>query len=330
MKLSWYYYKHLYSQLSPENKAHAIKPKSTGLVGLSIESEEFLALANTFSNLQKDPVFVLRTALKSLPQGHGILGLLVQSCETLGDACSSGYRFQYLSRDGMHSRLEYEEKKVASIVDMNEQDPEKTGVLVEYYQGSLVAIANYLTDSAEPICVKEIYFMHKPRAPLSVYKTLFSCDNIHFSQGVNKITFSRDIMDYPIERADGGAKQVLLKEAKAQLNSLLGRHQLAEKIRRLLLEQQPFSSLSIVECADALNLSGSTLKRRLQSEGTNYKTILDEVLESLAKQYLSEEEKTIQEISLLLGFSDRSAFARSFKRWQGMSPLQYRQQLLFD
>ncbi len=328
MKLSYDYYKHLSRQLSPEHKENLLAPKSRSLLGLSIELDELLALAEEFCTVQKDRLFVLRTALKTLPPGHGILGLLVQSYATLGEACSSGYRFQHLSRSGMHSHLTYEEKRVLSRVDIDGYEAETVAIMVEYYQGSLVAIANYLVDTREPIRAQEIHFMHKPRAPIANYKTLFGCERIYFSQPSNTLIFARSIMDLAIERADGGAKQALLAEAKAQLSSLLDQYSLSDRIRQLLLAQQPFHNLSMTDCAAQLNVTESTLKRRLQNEATHYKAILDEVLADLAKKYLSDDEQSIQDISILLGFSDRSAFARSFKRWSGMSPLQYRKQLI--
>lgn len=324
MKLSNYYYKHLMGQLGPKNKSEVKKPNRSNLLAPSIDYKELLKFADACSTIEKDPLYVVRTALKSLPAGHGILGLLVQSCETLGAACAVGYRFQHLSRSGMHSQLDYHENKVSSTVSMDGHDPEEVGVLVEYFQGSLIAIASYLVESDEPIQPLAIQFMHQPRAPIASYQRLFNCENISFSQPCNKITFNRKIMDCPIERADLGAKHVLLQEAKTQLTSLLGRKLQSERIKALLLEQSPFNRLSIAECAEKLQLKESSLKRHLQNEGTNYKTIMNSVLENLAKQYLANEEYSIQYISQQLGFSDRSAFARSFKRWSGESPLEYR------
>jgi len=311
-------------QLSSKSKSEVAKPNRSSLLVPSLDYRELLKFADSCAALEQDPLFVVRTALKTLPAGHGILGLLVQSCETLGAACAVGYRFQHLSRSSMHSQLDYQEKKVISTVSMDDYDPEEVGVLVEYFQGSLIAIASYLIESDEPIQPLEIQFMHQPRAPLASYQRLFNCENISFSQPCNKIIFNRKIMDYPIERADLGAKQVLLQEAKAQLTSLLGRQLQSERVKALLLDQSPFSRLSISECAEKLQLKESSLKRHLQNEGTNYKTIMDKVLESLAKQYLANEDDSIQDISQRLGFSDRSAFARSFKRWSGESPLEYR------
>lgn len=326
MKLSYYYYSHLNRQLSPEDQAQVLAPKSRSMLGLAIELDELLILAEDVCRRQKDPLFVLRTALKTLPPGHGVLGLLVQSYATLGEACSSGYRFQHLSRSAMHSYLEYTGNRVLSCVDMEDYDPENVAIMVEYYQGSLVAIANYLVDGNHPVCAQEIHFMHTPRAPVARYQKLFGCERIYFSQPSNRIMFARSIMDLPIERGDGGAKQVLLTEAKAQLNSLLGQHSLSERVRQLLLAPRTFIPLSMAGCARELNLTESTLKRRLQKESTSYKAIMDDILANLAKQYLINDAQSIQEISIALGFSDRSAFARFFKRWVGMSPLQYRQQ----
>ena len=77
----------------------------------------------------------------------------------------------------------------------------------------------------------------------------------------------------------------------------------------------------------ALKVSESTLKRRLLEEGSSYQLVLDGVREDQARQLLQQTSLSIQQISESLGFSNRSAFARSFRNWTGLSPLQYRQSL---
>jgi AraC-like DNA-binding protein len=43
--------------------------------------------------------------------------------------------------------------------------------------------------------------------------------------------------------------------------------------------------------------------------------------------YLDRPEKTINEVAIQLGFTDPSAFHRSFKKWMGQTPGQYRSRL---
>jgi AraC-like DNA-binding protein len=330
IKISSYYYKHLLNRIAVDNKKQVKAPKIASFIGLSIKLNEFIQLAESCALVEKDPLFPIRTAAKSLPPGHGILGLLVQSCNTLGEACAYGYKFQHLTRSGLHSQLSYEKGTVTSYIDIGSHDPESISALIEYCQGSLFAIANYLVDWSQPIKIKEIHFMHSSRAPISEYKKILETDNILFSQAENKIVFSREIMDYPIERSDPGAKQALLQEAKSQLHSLKGAESVEDRLRGLLLEQNMFNNKSQLECAQLLKMSESTLKRRLQEEGTSYKSILDEVREYFAKRFLANAALSIQSISEMLEFSNRSAFARSFRNWTGLSPLQYRQSISED
>ena len=208
---------------------------------------------------------------------------------------------------------------------MKNYDSQDTALLVEYCQASLYAIANYLVDESKPVKIKEIHFMHQALAPISEYKKILTTENVLFSQPENKIVFDRKIMDFPIERADSGAKQALLREAKTQLQSLSISESCEAKLRRLLVEQLVFKPLTLAESAMALNMSESTFKRRLLEEDTSYQVILDNVREDQAKYYLEQKAMSIQQISESLGFSNRSAFARSFRSWTGLSPLQYRQ-----
>jgi AraC-like DNA-binding protein len=51
------------------------------------------------------------------------------------------------------------------------------------------------------------------------------------------------------------------------------------------------------------------------------------VRRDLAGKYLANPRYSITEISYLLGFSEPSSFARSFRRWNGTSPTAVRQAL---
>lgn len=330
-KISSYYHKHLIQRLTIANqkqvKALANLSSVTSLLGLALDFDDFDYIAASCCEVEKDPLFVIRTAAKTLPPGHGILGLLVQSCNTLGEACNYGYKFQHLSRNGLHSQLSYQQGTVVSKIDMGSLDPQKVALLVEYCQASLFAIANYLVEWSRPVEIQEIHFMHKALAPLSEYKKILNTDEILFSQAENKIVFSREIMDYPIERADPGAKEVLLQEAKTQMQTISAGEAFVPKVRRLLRDQAIFKPLILSDCAMALKVSESTLKRRLLEEGSSYQLVLDGVREDQARQLLQQTSLSIQQISESLGFSNRSAFARSFRNWTGLSPLQYRQSL---
>lgn len=334
LKISSYYYKHLLKRLTAANKkavTESVKlSKIANTLGLSVSLDVFNDLALSCSEIEQDPLFVLRTAAKSLPPGHGVLGLLVQSCNTLGEACTYGYKYQHLTRNGLHSSLSYEDGIVSSRIDTDHHDPQSIGMLVEYCQASLYAIANYLVDSSTPIQIKEIHFMHPPQGPISEYKKILETDNVLFSQNENKIIFAREIMDYPIERSDSGAMQALLQEAKTQLNSLNSAESFENRVRSLLLDQNTFNNKTQVRCAQLLKMSESTLKRRLLEEGVSYKSILDDVRVHYARQLLADASLSIQSISEMLDFSNRSAFARSFRNSTGLSPLQYRQSIIAE
>ena len=80
-----------------------------------------------------------------------------------------------------------------------------------------------------------------------------------------------------------------------------------------------------VECvAQRLHMSRRTLARKLESEGTCFKAILDDLRRGLAQRYLVLDDLGVSEVAALLGFSDSAAFHRAFRRWCNQSPSEYR------
>ena len=81
---------------------------------------------------------------------------------------------------------------------------------------------------------------------------------------------------------------------------------------------------SFEELTGMLNMSARTLRRRLEREGTSYQRIKDNARRDLAITLLSRNRMTVSDVAEWVGFSDPSAFHRSFKKWTGLSPGEYR------
>ncbi|MEJ8473350.1 AraC family transcriptional regulator [Roseibium algae] len=77
--------------------------------------------------------------------------------------------------------------------------------------------------------------------------------------------------------------------------------------------------------ASAMAMSHRSLQRTLESEGTSYRKVLDDVRRSIAHRHLVDTDRPMKEIAFLLGFSEVSAFSRAVRNWFGVAPRALRQ-----
>ena len=78
------------------------------------------------------------------------------------------------------------------------------------------------------------------------------------------------------------------------------------------------------DLAREFHIAPTTLRRRLDAEGTSYQGLKDELRRDAAIHHLCHSALSIAEIGVLLGFQEASAFHRAFKKWSGMQPGEYR------
>jgi AraC-like DNA-binding protein len=76
--------------------------------------------------------------------------------------------------------------------------------------------------------------------------------------------------------------------------------------------------------AAQLHMSARTLTRKLKAEGSNYQRLLDMMRMDRANWYLLHTQETVESIANLLGYEDASNFSRTFRRWFGKAPRDYR------
>ena len=90
------------------------------------------------------------------------------------------------------------------------------------------------------------------------------------------------------------------------------------------LETDGNLGVSLSSAAETLGFSERGLRRQLERTGTSYRNLTDQVRERRAKELLVGTSRSVQDIAFELGYEAPSNFARSFKRWTGVSPTEYR------
>lgn len=95
----------------------------------------------------------------------------------------------------------------------------------------------------------------------------------------------------------------------------------------LMIEQANGEQPTLEELARLVQVSAATLTRRLSAEGTNFRTLSNEIRFRLASRWLREGQWMVSDISQRLGYANLPAFVRAFKACSGMSPTAYARQV---
>jgi len=137
------------------------------------------------------------------------------------------------------------------------------------------------------------------------------------------------IMVYPVNKTEKGFSSNTITMYAAVQNLLDKEYpnvQFTDRCRHILGCILSFGEPKREHVASILNMSISSLQRRLKEENTSFKSILLELRKSLAHDYLINQNRTNTDIAFLLGYQSSSEFFKAFKIWFLCTPLQYQKQ----
>ena len=150
----------------------------------------------------------------------------------------------------------------------------------------------------------------------------FGCP-IEYQASDDRILFRTEQIEKFLPRQNPALAQAG-DEVAIQYISRMDRADILTKARIALIDALPDGEPTRTALAERLHMSDRTLARRLSERNTSYRQLLDDVRHELAIGYIRQPHVSVMEITYLLGFSDQSNFARSFRRWTDQSPTGYR------
>jgi AraC-like DNA-binding protein len=272
------------------------------------------------SEVIDDPCFGLKAAEVWHPSNLGALGYAMLASNTLRTSLERLVRYLGFLSDEDYMKLDETEEGLRLTLVLSQRNVDKSE-----QNDAVLAVTlsmcrmNYIEDLA-PVSVTLVH--PKP-----------SCSPRFFEYFRSPVLFEAPTysMILPIEAVDrilpGSNPQLaeLNDQVMIQYLAKLDQDHITQKVKATIIDQLPSGSVTDETVARALYMSSRKLQRQLQSAGTTFNTLLNEIRQDLAQKYLREEDTNMTEIAFLLGFSESSAFSRAFKRWMGVSPTEYRQ-----
>lgn len=271
-----------------------------------------------------DPLLALRASRGFRPGCMNQVGYLMMAAPTLAEALSQLMKYQQLLSDVADCEFTPEDDGGTLRMELFPQQYVIPQAITDTMMGAMMVFCRWLLGPAfhpRQVCLK------RPQpgpSELALYQDVFGCP-LRFDSPTDCMKFSRRDLHAQLPSANPQVFEIHRQHLEERLKKLRHRSislQVGEMLQVLLPEGEP----SRERVASLLNLSPSTLHRRLIAEGTSYKSLLDQRRAVLAKGYVTQSARPLLDIAFELGFSDPSNFFRSFKRWYGISPGRYRKQ----
>ena len=256
-----------------------------------------------------------------------LIALSMINSSTLGTALHRGIEFNKVCRvrqgaEFINQLIVDEERKEATLTYLCEDDASEVQHSVLCNLAIWMRFGGWLIDQHIDV-ISATCSGPQPKF-LAGIRHFFPCP-VTYDQAVNSVTFSARHLDVELVRDERALTEFLkLAPYYMIIEPLSSTLSITARIREILGDDFRQEMPSFEGLTALLNMSARTLRRRLEKEGTSYQRIKDNARRDVAISMLSRDQLTVSEVAEYVGFSDPSAFHRSFKKWTGQSPGSYR------
>jgi AraC-like DNA-binding protein len=284
--------------------------------------DQFIKVILNTRKLSNNPAIGLLLGSFLHPSTHGPVGWAAINSPTLSDAINIFQRYSQIRTPFiLYTTLTHGEDY---IIRLTLTDSLKAAHLI-FIEAMLMLLQHIIEFIlGRPMTEANLYMNSFKPSYADSYGQYFHCP-VHFNSGHLEIRLPIAMKNTANPNADKHMYQIALEQCQE------AHHQLRRDIN-ISTEIYDYISANL-SCSPTLEytaihfgLTPRTLIRRLKDQQTSFQKIKDEVYAFQASGYLRRSVIAIDTLSVIFGYTDPANFRRSFKRWFGMSPQQYREQ----
>lgn len=280
----------------------------------------FDKLVTRAMELRGDPGLGLTLALNAPANMLQILGLMLISSRTLREAFGLLQRYSELTADGISYTLSEHGQLATFTYHCPISIDATTRFAADFTLVNTLRVSQHFMGGLVQRPTR-VQFEHEAPSYRDRYEPIFGCP-VAFGQRSNALTFPQALLDQVQFHADATVNEALCQMGDRVLSDLARPRNLSERIRVLLQASGALASVDPTRLARGVGLTRRALRRRLAAEGTSLSDLVDEARCKVACEELRRS-GSIETVAERVGYSERSAFHRAFKRWTGQTPIEY-------
>ncbi len=285
-----------------------------------LDTRQFFAVWRAIGELSGDELLGLRLGSAAAAGALEPSTMVALYSSTFGEALPRLARYKRLScpeevhlhRDGAIARLSFHWTLAQEPAPHLVTDVAFASIHAIALKGAGRAIAPRRLELARTLRSVEPYARH------------FDCE-VLTGCGIDALVYDGDALDVPFVSNNHGLLTALAPVFDQRLEQL-AEPAIEARAHAALTKLMQGSHVSVESLALELDMSTRSLQRRLGEAGTTYQAVLDRVRLEMARRLLSETAFSPGEIAFFLGFEEANSFHRAFRRWEGRTPSQWRQQ----
>ncbi|MCR9209930.1 MAG: AraC family transcriptional regulator [bacterium] len=298
-------------------------PRETLLAGGWIAKKQAYDLIRDVVTREHCPEIVFEAYEDFCFDDLGPIAIAVSSCRTVKEALEvttrlGGSAFEgneyFLQIEGKTAWLSYRERKHIS----EGQDWINDMTLAAYRR-----MINLLVD---PEWLPEKVLIQGAGSSRHVLVDQFNQCQLVSRTGVTALGFPTSFLRRRVQFSSAPLNQTRCNEWRDGITTT---GSFSDAIGRLIESRFQYTEIpTLREVSRMTSLSSATIKRRLSEEGLGYQDLIDRLRFEMASKMLIENERSIKEIAIELGYSGCNSFVRAFRRMTATTPGELRRKHL--
>ncbi|CAM2141237.1 putative HTH-type transcriptional regulator [Pararobbsia alpina] len=286
---------------------------------------QYMTVCRNAIELSTDPATPFKTGSRLHLAAYGMYGYALMSCLSLRDYFRLGVKYHRLATPTLIIEwTEFPDRAVWTFPNAFASNPSREVqrfLLEQQYTQHVNHLQDVAGHTSPPMLAR---FSYPAPAHASIYSEYLGCP-CEFDAEQCELVYDSAILEQKPQLAHKHSAAMLQETCDRLIGQSKTSVGASGEVYQVLMSK-PGEFPDMERVAATLKMTSRTLRRRLESEGTSFLAILDDVRSSLAMEYLRTTKLTTEDVAMLLGFSDTANFRRALKRWTGKAATEIREQ----